>query len=133
MDTPTFDAYTQARKDASNPFENARQTVELPVVSVSVAPASRAFVLVVAPTGGAGDADSTRLGIAVGRRVGNAVVRNRVKRCIREWFRHQRASLRRGVDLVVVGRTSAAALSSAETQRDLDSLARRARLVGDAG
>ena len=34
-----------------------------------------------------------RLGLSVGRRVGNAVVRGRVKRMIREAFRHERAGL----------------------------------------
>jgi len=48
-----------------------------------------------------------RLGLAVSRRVGNAVVRNRVKRWLREAFRHERASLG-GVDVVVIARPSAA-------------------------
>ena len=92
-----------------------------------------AFVLVVAPAVSGEDAKRTRLGVAVGRRVGNAVVRNRVKRRIREWFRHQRASLRRGIDVVVVGRVPSAELSSRETWRDLDLLVRRAGALRDAG
>ncbi len=75
----------------------------------------------------------TRLGIAVGRRVGKAVVRNLVKRRIREWFRHQFTSLPRGADVVVIGRAPAAALSSRDTWRQLDGLARRAAGAGDAG
>ena len=94
---------------------------------------TRAFVLVVAPAVSGEDTRRTRLGIAVGRRVGNAVVRNRVKRRVREWFRHQRALLRRGIDVVVVGRVPSAELSSRETWRDLDLLARRAGALGDAG
>lgn len=31
--------------------------------------------------------EHARLGMIVSRRVGNAVVRNRIKRCVREWFR----------------------------------------------
>jgi ribonuclease P protein component len=94
--------------------------------------ASSAFVLVVAPGVDRSDLKRTRLGIAVGRRVGNAVVRNRVKRRIREWFRHQRASLRRGVDVVVIGRAPAAALSGREIWQQLDGLARRASGAGEA-
>ena len=94
---------------------------------------TKAFVLVVAPAVGGEDAVHTRLGVAVGRRVGSAVMRNRVKRRIREWFRHQRASLRRGVDVVVIGRAPSAELSSREIWRDLDELARRAGVLGDAG
>lgn len=44
----------------------------------------------------------TRLGIAVGRRYGNAVQRNAVKRRIREAFRLMRAELPAGLDLVVM-------------------------------
>ena len=44
---------------------------------------------------------TTRLGLSVGRKVGNAVVRNRWKRTIREAFRKQYSELPVGVDLVV--------------------------------
>jgi ribonuclease P protein component len=45
-----------------------------------------------------------RLGLSVSRKVGNAVVRNRWKRLIREAFRLERESLPAGLDLVVVPR-----------------------------
>lgn len=45
--------------------------------------------------------NQTRLGLAVSRRVGNAVVRNRWKRVIREAFRKQQHELPAGLDLVV--------------------------------
>ena len=53
------------------------------------------------------DGDAPRFGLAVSRRVGNAVVRNRVKRWIREALRHERQGLG-GVDVVLIARTSAA-------------------------
>lgn len=51
-----------------------------------------------------GEQSYTRLGIAVGRAFGNAVRRNRIKRLIREAFRHTRHTLPPGLDLVVLPR-----------------------------
>jgi len=39
-----------------------------------------------------------RLGLSVGRKVGNAVVRGKVKRMIREAFRHERENVPMGAD-----------------------------------
>jgi ribonuclease P protein component len=62
---------------------------------------------------------ATRLGITVSRRVGGAVVRTRVKRCVREWFRRATA-LPPGKDLVVIARAPAAQASTLEAGRELD-------------
>src|SRR5262245_27384614 len=48
-----------------------------------------------------------RLGITVTKKVGNAVVRNRIKRLVREWMR-QNGWVPVGWDLVVVAKESAA-------------------------
>jgi len=44
----------------------------------------------------------TRIGLAVGRRIGGAVLRNRYKRLLREAFRTVRGDMPVGLDLVVV-------------------------------
>jgi ribonuclease P protein component len=44
----------------------------------------------------------TRLGLSVGKRVGGAVRRNKIKRILREAFRRNRHRLPVGLDLVVV-------------------------------
>jgi ribonuclease P protein component len=50
--------------------------------------------------------DITRYGFAVGRRLGKAVVRNQIKRRLREILRH--IALRGGWDIVIIARNPAA-------------------------
>ncbi len=93
--------------------------------------ASRNFALSLAPRdetrpqvrrGGEGHPSKTRLGMAVSRKVGNAVVRNRVKRAIREWFRHSRDVVVEHSDLVVVARRGARDLDTARIGQELTAL-----------
>jgi ribonuclease P protein component len=70
-------------------------------------------------------AGAGRLGITVSRKVGGAVVRNRVKRWVRDCFRRRRDDFPRGLDLVVVARPAAGASDHATVCRELTTLARR--------
>jgi len=64
-------------------------------------------------------ADWPRLGVTVSRRVGSAVVRNRVKRAVREWFRRSQSLLAPHADLVVIARQGAAELRVREIFEEL--------------
>jgi ribonuclease P protein component len=80
------------------------------------------FVL---PAGGS--AARTRLGISVPKRVGDSVVRNRVRRRLREIFRRTRAStFSTPVSLVVNARPSAATATFLELSEDYAATVRRA-------
>ena len=85
-------------------------------------------LLVLAASGSAG----VRLGISVGRKVGNAVCRNRIKRWLREYFRTRRSTLKTGMDLSVVVKPGAAQLSHAEIDQQLQDALRRLRISADA-
>jgi ribonuclease P protein component len=75
-----------------------------------------------------------RLGLVASRRVGTAVVRNRAKRLVREWFRHHKTELPAGVDLVVILKTCAAGIGLAQVTAELDAalpqVTRRAAAIG---
>ena len=51
--------------------------------------------------------DHNRLGISVSKKVGNSVVRHRVKRLILESYRLQEDMFNSGLDMVIIARTTA--------------------------
>lgn len=59
----------------------------------------------------------TRLGLTVSTKVGNAVVRSRIRRRLREFFRARRATLPKGLDMVIIARSSAKDADSARFTR----------------
>jgi len=81
------------------------------------------FALVAAPNGG----DEDRLGLVVGRRVGNAVERNRARRLVRDSFRRlQRPAP--GLDIVILVKAGLGAQRQADVDHELrQRLARLAR------
>jgi len=67
----------------------------------------------------ANDLADPRLGITVSKKVGCAVIRNSVKRFVREVYRHHRTQLP-PVDINVIARREAALMDFSNTQRELE-------------
>ena len=72
----------------------------------------------------ANDYQKPRLGITVSKKVGCAVIRNRVKRYTREVFRHHRLSFP-AVDINVIARRDAALMDFRSVQIELEKAFRR--------
>jgi ribonuclease P protein component len=70
----------------------------------------------------------TRFGFVVGRRIGKAVVRNRVKRRLREATRARLPVTKEGWDVVLIARPAIANAPFAEITQALDWLLGRAGL-----
>ena len=115
------------------PRQRLRTGAEFDTVSKSGARLDgRLFLLLAAPNGRAFD----RLGLAVSRRVGGAVERNRARRLLREAFRRLGLAGAPGLDLGVVARAPLARHGQAEVDRELRErllrIRRRAVVAGEA-
>ena len=77
---------------------------------------------------GCGDVEG-RVGIVTSKRVGNAVMRSRVRRRLREIFRAMRARLIPGLWLVIVAKSPAASATSAALGEEFSQLAQRGRIL----
>ena len=71
----------------------------------------------------------TRLGVITSRKLGNAVVRSRARRLLRECYRLHQLELAQSLDLVLVARSSIVGRSFGEVEHDFMKALRRAKLL----
>lgn len=72
----------------------------------------------------------SHLGVITSSRVGNAVLRNRARRLLREAYRLHQHELKEPLDLVLVARPSIAGKRFKDVERDFLTTLRKARLLG---
>jgi ribonuclease P protein component len=78
-----------------------------------------------------GDQGTPRLGVSVGRKLGGAVERNRVKRLLRDAFWACSPEVSPGHDFVIVARAEAGELAASHGERGMEEALRT--LLTDAG
>ncbi len=71
----------------------------------------------------------SRLGVVVSKKVGNAVVRSRAKRLLRESYRQHQHEFTQPLDLVLVARASITEKDFSGVERDLIATLRQAGLL----
>ena len=69
-----------------------------------------------------GTEKNNRIGITVSKKVGNAVERNRIKRVIREYFRHRKESFKEIRDINIIGKKGLTRLTNGQIIEKLDKL-----------
>ena len=74
-----------------------------------------------------------RVGVSVSKKIGNSVVRHRVKRLVKEAFRNSEEMFNSGLDIVFVARSNAASMSYEETLKSLMGLAASHHILQKAG
>lgn len=94
------------------------------------------LVFVLAAPAGTSDGDEAvrlpppRLGVTVTRKVGTAVIRNRIRRWVREAFRRERARFAAGLEMVWVAKQTAAAGCYADVVADMNTMVARLASAG---
>ena len=74
-----------------------------------------------------------RVGVSVSKKVGNSVVRHRIKRLVKEAFRNSEELFNSGLDIVFVAKKSAAKMSYKEAEESLMGLAASHRILKRSG
>jgi len=75
------------------------------------------------------DLPHVRVGVAAGKSVGTAVTRNRSKRLLREAMRTLIPDIASNLDLILIARPALGSASLADTQRALQNLLQRAKIL----
>lgn len=77
-------------------------------------------------------AEPFRLGISASKKIGNAVIRNRMRRVVKEIVRHMEVQIVPHVDFILIVRKPAVAMSYAELERSVKHVLRKAGLLKES-
>ena len=95
------------------------------VYNGGVSTASRLVVIYALPA----QRDGVRIGVAAGKKLGNAVKRNRIKRVIRSALHELLPRFKPGFDLIVIGRAAVGTAKTGQVKADLEKVLGRLKLL----
>ena len=99
----------------NHPLESIKKTADFKIVyKLGKAFSNKYFVMYVYPN----DKSFARLGLSINKKIGKAILRNKIRRRIKEFFRLNKHSLV-PADYVVVARISAAKLAAERKYSDV--------------
>lgn len=75
------------------------------------------------------DVEHFRIGLSVSKKIGNAVVRNRVKRLIRQFFLEHKEAVDQKKDYVIIARKPVAEMNYQEVKGSLQHVLKRANVL----
>lgn len=75
--------------------------------------------------------DTTRLGVSVSKRIGNSVVRNRVKRRLKEAFKKNMKKVKKGYDVIISAKKPAKDADFWVVEREIINLFKRGHILYD--
>lgn len=75
------------------------------------------------------DQDQFRIGLSVSKKLGNAVLRNQIKRYIRQSFHELDSGLLQNMDYVIIARKPAATMNCEETKKSLEHVLKIAKFL----
>ncbi|MDO7906159.1 ribonuclease P protein component [Paenibacillus sp. JX-17] len=75
------------------------------------------------------EVEQFRVGVSVSKKVGNAVVRNRMRRLVKEIVRHHESEIIEHIDLIFIVRKGALSMSYQELEKSLLHVLRKASLL----
>lgn len=92
--------------------------------------ANHQFVVYIMNQPAAVPGDGFRLGISVSKKVGNAVVRNRIRRLVKEIVRLNGDKIAPRTDMILIARKPAAEMEYAEMEKSVLHVLKRAGILG---
>ncbi len=75
------------------------------------------------------DADPIRLGVSASKKIGNAVVRNRMRRTVKEIIRHMTDRIVPNIDIIIIVRKPAITMKYSDLEKSMNHVLKKAGLL----